>query len=218
MPEMRWLFLPVFLLSSGFFCDQACAEAAQAKATIQGARQVSLRAGPSVDQPRRGVLNEGDEITVEGQKAGWYLVQTTDGQRGYVHQSFVKLVAQDRTPASSTELNPVKPAVTESQQPSKFPAIDSSSAAPERPTTPPPATVAPAHPTETLPAAAPPKEPEAFARKRNKLPSLIELLEGREADMMLWGAIAVAFFLIGWVCGGNFYLRRDRLRRTKLRF
>jgi len=46
----------------------------------------------------------------------------------------------------------------------------------------------------------------------------MELLEGRERDMVLWLTIAVAFFLIGWICGGNYYLRRDRIRRTKLRF
>ena len=51
-----------------------------------------------------------------------------------------------------------------------------------------------------------------------KSPSLIQMLEGRETDMLLWLAIAAAFFLIGWICGGNYYLRRDRLRRTKLRF
>jgi uncharacterized protein YgiM (DUF1202 family) len=217
MPEMRWIFLPVFLLSSGLFCDQACAEAAHQNATIHGASHASLRAGPSVVEPRRGVLTEGDKITVEGQQGDWYLVQTTDGLKGYVHKSLVKLVAEEKTPAVSAELNPAKPAV-ESQQPSKPPASDSSAAAPQLPPRPPPTTVAPANPTETVPAPVPTKEPEASTRKTKKLPSLIELLEGREADMILWGAIAVAFFLMGWICGGNFYLRRDRLRRTRLRF
>jgi uncharacterized membrane protein len=36
--------------------------------------------------------------------------------------------------------------------------------------------------------------------------------------MMLWAAIAIVFFLIGWICGGHYYLRRDRARRTRLRF
>jgi hypothetical protein len=65
------------------------------------------------------------------------------------------------------------------------------------------------------PPATKPAEQNAPAAKS---PSLIQLLEGRETDMVLWSAIAVAFFFIGWICGGNFYLRRDRKRRTKLRF
>src|SRR6266481_7575577 len=48
-----------------------------------------------------------------------------------------------------------------------------------------------------------------------KAPSLIELLEGREGDMMLWAGIAIVFFLIGWIFGGHYYLRRDRARRTR---
>lgn len=51
-----------------------------------------------------------------------------------------------------------------------------------------------------------------------KSPSIIQMLEGRENDLILWLAIAVIFFVVGWICGGNYYLRRDRLRRTKLRF
>ena len=49
-------------------------------------------------------------------------------------------------------------------------------------------------------------------------PSIIEMLEGRESDLTLWASIAAVAFIIGWICGGNYYLRRDRTRRTKLRF
>jgi uncharacterized protein YgiM (DUF1202 family) len=219
MPEMRWFFLPVFLLSSGLFSEQPCAEAQQ-KATIYGASQASLRAGPNSAEPRRGILNQGDKITVEGQQGSWYLVQTIDGQKGYVHKSLVKLANEEKTPAVSTELNPAKPPVSELQQPNKSVAIDSSVEAPQ----PSAAPVARADQTAKT-APAPAKNREASVSKANdyrsppkKSPSVIELLEGREADMIIWAGIAVAFFLIGWICGGNFYLRRDRLRRTKLRF
>jgi hypothetical protein len=51
-----------------------------------------------------------------------------------------------------------------------------------------------------------------------KSPSIIQMLEGRENDLILWLAIAVIFFVVGWICGGNYSLRRDRTRRRKLRF
>jgi hypothetical protein len=51
-----------------------------------------------------------------------------------------------------------------------------------------------------------------------KSPSIIQMLEGRENDLILGLSIAVIFFVVGWICGGNYYLRRDRARRRKLRF
>lgn len=52
----------------------------------------------------------------------------------------------------------------------------------------------------------------------DKSPSVIQMLEGREEDLIVWASIAVVFFAIGWVWGGNYYLRRDRVRSRKLRF
>ena len=52
----------------------------------------------------------------------------------------------------------------------------------------------------------------------DKSPSIIEMLEGRENDLFLWVSIAAVAFAIGWIFGGNYYLRRDRARSKKLRF
>ena len=51
-----------------------------------------------------------------------------------------------------------------------------------------------------------------------KAPSLIQRLEGREGDVMIWLAIAAVFFLVGWIGGGIHARRRERSRRTRLRF
>ena len=48
--------------------------------------------------------------------------------------------------------------------------------------------------------------------------SIMQMAEGHETELLVAAAIAVAFFSVGWVCGGNYYLRRDRRRRTQLRF
>jgi hypothetical protein len=63
--------------------------------------------------------------------------------------------------------------------------------------------------------ASPAKEPNIPTEKS---PSIIQMLEGRESDLLLWLSIALVFFMIGWILGGNYYLRRDRVRRRKLRF
>ena len=51
-----------------------------------------------------------------------------------------------------------------------------------------------------------------------KSPSIIQMLEGRENDVIIWVSIAAVAFVIGWILGGNYYLRRDRARSKKLRF
>src|SRR5262245_26264751 len=51
-----------------------------------------------------------------------------------------------------------------------------------------------------------------------KSPSIIQMLEGRENDLIIWASIAAVAFVIGWIFGGNYYLRRDRARSKKLRF
>jgi hypothetical protein len=60
--------------------------------------------------------------------------------------------------------------------------------------------------------------PAAEQKTPAKSPSIIKMLEGRENDLVLWVSIAAVSFIIGWICGGNYYLRRDRTRRRKLRF
>lgn len=80
------------------------------------------------------------------------------------------------------------------------------------------ASASPPTPTEkpeSSTAASPVAEQKAPAEKS---PSIIQMLEGRENDLILWVSIAVVAFAVGWIFGGNYYLRRDRARSRKLRF
>jgi hypothetical protein len=52
----------------------------------------------------------------------------------------------------------------------------------------------------------------------DKSPSIIEMLEGRENDLILWVSIAAVAFAIGCIFGGNYFFRRDRASSKKLRF
>jgi uncharacterized membrane protein len=70
-----------------------------------------------------------------------------------------------------------------------------------------------------------PRKPNASTAKSQeqkisteKSLSILQMLEGHETELAVAVAIALAFFFIGWICGGNYYLRHDRRRRTKLRF
>jgi hypothetical protein len=62
---------------------------------------------------------------------------------------------------------------------------------------------------------------DTFQQEKNaagKSPSILQMLEGHETELMIAAVIAATFFLIGWICGGRYSLRRDRRRRTKIRF
>ena len=224
MPEMRWLFLPILFLLLSLSVERLCVEAAPRKATIQGTQEANLRVGPGMDQGIKGILKENEQVTVEGQQGEWYLVETAAGQKGYIHKSVVKLAAEGQAAAAPTGPNIGKVATTESKEPIDLPTTDAPAPAAAQPS---PAAIPPPVPPQaktTQPAAAPGqpvgtvRKPDDRRTSASKSPSLIELLEGRETDMMLWAVIAIAFFLFGWICGGNYYLRRDRVRRTKLRF
>jgi hypothetical protein len=62
------------------------------------------------------------------------------------------------------------------------------------------------------------KESAPEAPPPGHAPSLIQRLEGREGDFTIWLALAVAFFLAGWIGGSIYSRRRERSRRGRLRF
>lgn len=62
------------------------------------------------------------------------------------------------------------------------------------------------------------KPPAAQKMPPNKSPSILQMLEGHERELWIGVSIAAVFFFIGWISGGNYYVRRERRRRTKLSF
>jgi uncharacterized membrane protein len=220
MSEMRWLFPPIFLVLLLLLLEQSGVAATLRKGILQGTKEANLRAGPGVEHGIKGVVKENEQLTVQAQEGEWYLVETAAGQRGYIYKDFIKLAGEEPVgafPGSET----AKVAPAESKEIGKTAAADSLTTEQK-----PPAHIAPAEKIAqpALPSA-PQRQPSAAAPKsderrtsNNKAPSLIELLNGREGDMMIWAGIAIVFFLIGWVFGGHYYVRRDRTRRTRLRF
>jgi predicted lipid-binding transport protein (Tim44 family) len=63
------------------------------------------------------------------------------------------------------------------------------------------------------------REPAANPNTQPKnAPSILQMLQGHDREVLFGVTIAAAFFFLGWFSGGNYYLRRERRRRTKLRF
>lgn len=158
-------------------------------AKIFGESFVNLRAGPDVSHPATEILREGQEVRVEKQEGSWYLVSLPDGTRGYVHRTLVRTT--EPPPASMP------------QQTRETGEAVTSPVAEEKTAVEPPAP-----PSSGLAAQVPKGQP---------LP-IIKVLEGREWDLLGWFGLALCVFILGWICGGNYYLRRDRIKRTKIHF
>jgi hypothetical protein len=209
LAKRRFLFSIFFVLLS-LLVEQLSVAATSKKGVVQGTREANLRVGPGVEHGVKGIVKENEQVTVEGQEGDWYLVETAAGQRGYLHKNFIKFVGEEQAGTVADE----------SKDLNKAPATDTSTTEQRSPPTVPPEKIT----RPALPPASPnyaagaTRKTDERRTSNNKAPSLIELLEGREGDMMLWAGIAIVFFLIGWIFGGHYYLRRDRARRTRLRF
>jgi hypothetical protein len=201
MPEMRRLAILFLLMSSSLFFDSSVLLAAEIKATIQ-VTSANLGAGPSLNEPSKAILKEGGQLRVESDKGDWYLVTTPDRQKGYVHLTVVKLAAVESLPILEKSQEPKSFAGEPNKPPQAAPA-KSPAAAPPLPR------------SQAADSVTQPAEQKGSSAES---PPLIRLLEGHETDVLVWAGTAVAFFFVGWICGGNYYLRRERLRRTKLRF
>ena len=198
---MRRLAILFLLLSSSLFFDSSVVLAAEIKATIQ-VTSANLRAGPSLNEPSKAILKEGDQLRVESDKGDGYLVTTPDGQKGYVYRTVVKLAAVESLPILEKSQEPKSSAGEPNKPPQAAPAKS-------------PAAASPVPRSKGADSVTPPAEQKGSSAES---PPLIRLLEGHETDVLVWAGTAVAFFFVGWICGGNYYLRRERLRRTKLRF
>jgi len=67
--------------------------------------------------------------------------------------------------------------------------------------------------TPPTPAAvAPQRAPEARSQ------SILQMIEGHEAEVKIAALVAAIAFVAGWFCGGSYYIRRERKARRKLRF
>ena len=187
--------------------------AAERKAAVFGTATANLRSGAGVEHALKTILKEGDQVSVEKLAGEWHLVAAADGQKGFVHRNLLKLAAD-----SAPQPTPPKAISVESKEPAKeaapAPPVAAPTAAPppapviEQPKTP----AAPSVPSGPAQRVEPAKAPEA------KSQSILQMLEGYETELKIGLIIAAIAFVLGWVCGGNYYARRERKSRYKLRF
>ena len=208
--------LAKFLLAVLFLIVSSHTGMAANRAIVPANAPANPDAGSGVEQPFSPTFMNLAPVAAE--EWGWkrHAGVATDHRSEPVHENSWKFVneaaaqtsdpgAPSKTPAEQKE-STKKP---DSKTPAKIqtpPAGKTTQTAPRSKASPPAKSVAPVD--NSLERKMPPA----------KSPSILQMLEGHETELIVAMTIAVAFFFIGWICGGNYYLRRDRRRRTKIRF
>jgi len=190
----------LILLSSG---RVPAAETVAQKAMVSGTPTANLRAGPSVDHALKLTLKEGDPVTIQKLDGEWFLVTAADGQQGYIHKNLLRPVENVASQPQVT-LEQKSDAVA-----APAPVTGSTPTAPASP---------PNHAIPQSPIAAAASVEAGKARtKEVKAPSLLQMLEGHESEVKIGLLVAGVAFVIGWFCGGHYYIRREHKYRRRLR-
>ena len=194
----RFIIVLVLLLSEG---SAIAAEAVAQKATVFGTPTANLRAGAGVEHELKLILKEGNQVTIETLEGEWYLVTAPDGQQGYIHKNLLKPVQNVTVP----------PQIAPPQK-----SVAVATPAPETGR----ARAAPANSPTKAPSPTPAAASGEVAKTKitdGQAPSLLQMLEGHELEVKIGLLVAGVAFVIGWFCGGHYYIRREQKHRRRLR-
>jgi len=226
--------------------SQALTETTERRARVAGASHVNLRSGPGISYPPVTILKNGEEVNVEKLEGSWYRISLPDGSRGYVYAELIHFLPekaeqeqeqeqeqqqeheqeQEQTAAPATPPTPTIEVSLDVFTPQPQPETVRPELVVEQPeeVLPTPIIVAQVEvPVEKTPASSPEFEsspPKTLA----VVPRMIETSvpvnasQGQVWEIFGWILIPSCLFALGWILGGNYYLRRDRIERTKLRF
>ncbi len=223
-------FLSLTLLFAFFPSgSQALTETIERKGKVAGASHVNLRSGPGVTHPPITILNNGEEVKVEKLEGNWYRVSLPDGLRGYVYAELIQfLPGKEATLETAAEVNLPTPTIEvtlEESTPQPQPDIDDHKPFYlEQPEESPPIPVeAPVEvAVQNAPTSLPESKnspPEIFAVVPRMIETAVPVQKNqwRFWKILSWILAPSCLFILGWIFGGNYYLRRDRIERTKLR-
>ncbi len=187
---------------------------------IQGASHANVRSGPDVIHPSIAILQEGQEVTIEGREGAWILVSLPDETEGYVHGTLIRPVSP--TQREEAVARPPRVAAPEPEPEVKVERKEVEVEPVEA--IKPVESIEPAEPRE-------PKEPEGQSEPPapsveqasqevddSLAVSLAQVLKRMNWDRITWLVVSLCIFILGWILGGNYYRRRDRFKRTRLQF
>ncbi len=193
---------------------------------ISGASHINLRSGPGISHPPVTIIKNGEAVNVETLEGSWYRVSLPQGQKGYIYQEFLEF--PNGEPGTAAEGLPGQPVVEPSQaetSPETAPVFSQVAKV-----------QSPAEAAESVPPIVPNVQDTVYPPRpsESELPPPTAIMEDKMQVTlptpkrpsrkslswisMQWVVAPLCLFALGWIFGGNYYLRRDRIERNKLRF
>ncbi len=227
--------------------SQALTETTERRARVEGASHVNLRSGPGINYPPVTILKNGEEVNVEKLEGSWYRISLPDGSRGYVYAELIHFLPekadqeqeleqeqeqeqeqkqeQEQTAVPATPPTPTIEVSPDVFTPQPQPETVSPEPVVEQPeeVLPTPIEAQVEVPVEEPPASPPeiegaPPQTQAVVPRKIETSVPVKASQGRVWEFVSWILVPSCIFVLGWILGGNYYLRRDRIERTKLRF
>jgi hypothetical protein len=163
------------------------------------------------------ITNGAGQVVIDKIEAESYLITSSDAQQAFIYKYLLTIADETAAPVTPSVPSPVQKSATniEVKETSKQPSVSTSATAAPAPSTSAPTQSVPSSVIKAPPSAAQPAAPKAAAAKPQ---SILQMIEGHETEFKIGVLIAVGSFVLGWICGGSYYVRRERKRRGKLRF
>ncbi|HEX9452910.1 MAG TPA: hypothetical protein VGA27_01085 [Candidatus Binatia bacterium] len=163
------------------------------------------------------ITNGPGQVVIDKIEAESYLIPSSEAQRAFIYKQLLSIADETAALVTPGVPSPVQKSATniEVKETAKQPSVSTSPTSSLVSTTTAPTQALPTPVTKAPSAAAQPAAPKAVAAKPQ---SILQMIEGHEAEFKIGVLIAVGSFVLGWICGGSYYVRRERKRRGKLRF
>ncbi len=200
---MRISILHILIISLVLVFGEGLAELEEKKGKIAGASHVNLRSGPGTSHPPIKILRIGEEVDVERLEGSWYRVSLPDGKSGYVYKPLVYLSGHEEAESIQAGNAP-----GQEHGVSKGIAVKGTNGAEEKGRSRAPRRQIEFSQTNPVEKDSPKDNP----------PLTMGIGQERLLVIVIWITAALCIFILGWILGGNYYLRRDRIYRSKLHF
>jgi hypothetical protein len=163
------------------------------------------------------VTNGAGQVGIDKIEAESSLISSSDAQRAFIFKHLLSIADETAAPFTPSGPSPAQKSAAniEVKETAKQPEGATPVASAPAPITTVPAQAVPSPVIKAPPSAAQPAAPKAAAAKPQ---SILQMIEGHETEFKIGILIAAGSFVLGWICGGSYYVRRERKRRGKLRF
>jgi hypothetical protein len=218
MLRLLWGSSQVIILVLGLLIIDGAVDAEDQRAIVIRISMPHLSGTDVLVPAITAITNHAGQLVIDQTAAEAYLISHGDIQRAFIDTHLVTIADDTAAPVNPSLPSPTQKSANievEVKETVKQPGISTSPSSSTALATTAPAQSAPTPVTKSASPAAQPAAPKPATAKPQ---SILQMIEGHEAEFKIGVLIAAGSFVLGWICGGSYYVRRERRRRGKLRF